>query len=308
MNILPPPPPSVIRQNLRLLIIVSSILLCLNSLFYLYKPYYLLRPYQIEQDNNLDRIILNRPSNKIENVTNEVYNLLDIANAPGPNFSTTRETRVKLFLQGIGNCSQQSTGMGEVLSNHNFNYSIVHFLPKTGLYEGNGHTIINIIRDSISFLADPVLKMIPIVEDEMHNKRLMNIQDLYNRSNIYQMNRYKSVINLNNEFWEPNFTAAYAEVSQSDMEKYYSFTESFIRLLGLHDDSNSKRKLVNGVALLCGDLPKFKVNQDDYIKLCCTYPNFVFLKYLGRFFVYNVYCLILLVFIYVLKYKILRFN
>lgn len=307
MNISPPlpppqPPPSMLRQNLRLLIKVSSILFCLNSLLYLYNPYYLLRPYQIEQDNNVDRIILNRPLNKIENLTNEVYNLLDIPNAPGPNFSTTRETRVNLFLQGIGNCSQQSTGMGEVLSNYNFNYSIVHFLPKTGLYEGHGHTIINVIRDSISFFADPVLKMIPIVEDEMHNKRLMNIQDLYNRSNVYQMNRYKSVINLTNELWKPSFTVAYAEVSQVDMEKYYRFTESFNRLLGLHDDSNSKRILVNGVALLSGDLPKFKVNHDDYIKLCRSYPNFVFLKYLSRFFVYNLYCLILLVFICVVNF------
>lgn len=298
----------MIRQNLRLLIKVSLILFCLNLLLYLYNPYYLYRPYQIEQDYNVDRIILNRPSIKIENVPNEVYNLIDIPNAHGPNFSTTRETRVKLFLSGIGNCSQQSTGMGEVLSNHNFNYSIVHFLPKKGLFNGSGHTIINVIRDSISFLADPMLKMIPIVEDEMHNKRLLNIQDLYSRSNVYQMNRYKSVINLNNEYWEPNFTAAYAEVSQSDLKKYYSFTKSFNRLLGLHDDSHSKRLLVNGVALLWGELPKFKVNHDDYIRLCRTYPNFVFLKYLVRFFVYNMYCLILLVFIYVVKFKILSFK
>ncbi len=307
MNILPPPL-SMIRQNLRLSIKVSSILFGLNLLHYLYNPYYLLRPHQIEQDNNVDRIILNGPSNKIENVPNEVYDLLDIANATGTNFSTTRETRVKLFLQGIGNCSHQSSGMGEVLSNDNFNYSIVHFLPKTGLYEGNGHTILNVIRDSISFLVDPIMKMVPIVEDEMHNKRLMNIQDLYNRSNIYQMNSHKSVANLSNEFWEPNFTAAYAEVRQSEMEKYYSSAESLLRLLGLHDDSNSKRLLVNGVILVCGDLPTFKVNQDDYIKLCRAYPNFVFLKYLGRFFVYNLYCLSLLVFIYVVKFKILRLN
>lgn len=298
----------MIRQKLRLTIKVSSLLFGLNLLLYLYNPYYLLRPHQIEQDNNVKRINLNGPSIKIENVPNEVYNLLDIANVPGPNFSTTRETRAKLFLQGVGNCSQQSSGMGEILSNDKFNYSIVHFLPKTGLYEGNGHTILNVIIDSISFLVDPSLKMVPIVEDEMLNNRLMNIQDLYNRSNIYQMNRHKSVVNLSNDFWALNFTAAYAEVSQSDMEKYFSSIESLIGLLGLHDDSNSKRILVNGVMLACWRLPTFKVNQEDYIKLCRFYPSFLFLKYLGHFFLYNFYFLILVVFIYVVKFKILRFN
>lgn len=96
-------------------------------------------------------------------------------------------------------------------------------------------------------------------------------------------------------------------MSQSDIEEYYSFTESFHRHLGLHDDSNFNRLSVNGVALLFGKLPKLKVNQDDYIKLCRIYPNFVFLKYLGLFFVYNLYGLILMVLIYVLKFKILRF-
>jgi len=296
----------VIRQKLKLAIKVSCILFGLNALLYLYNPYYLLRPHQIEQDNNADRIILNGASNKIENVPNEVYILLGIANAPGPNFSTTGESSLKLYLQGIGNCSQQSSGMGLAL--RNFNYSIIHFLPKTGLYEGNGHTIFNLIKDSISFLVDPIMKMVPIVEDEMHNKRLMNIQDLYNRSNIYQMNRHKSVVNCSNEFWAPNFTAAYAEVSKFDIEKYYSSTESLLGLLGLSDDSNSKRILVNGVMLVCRRLPTFKVNQDDYIKLCRFYPSFVFLKYLGRFFVYNFYFLIFVVFIYVVKFKIIRVN
>lgn len=298
----------MIRPKLRLAIKVSSLLFGLNTLLYLYNPYYLLRSHQIEQDNNVERINLNGPSNKIENVPNEVYNLLDITNSPMPNFSTTRETRVKLFLRGIGNCSQQSTGMGEVLSNDKFNYSIVHFLPQIGLFEGNGHTILNVITDSISFLVDPILKMVPIVEDEMLDKRLMNIQDLYKRSNIYQMNRYKSVVNLNNEFWAPNFTVAYAEVSQSDMEKYFSSTGSLIRLLGIYDDSNFKRILVNSVMAVCWRLPTFKVNQDDYVELCRLYPSFVFLKYLGRFYLYNFYFLILMVFMYVVKFKILRFN
>lgn len=113
----------MIRPKLRLAIKVSFLLFGLNTLLYLYNPYYLLRPHQIEQNDNVERINLNGPSNKIENVPNEVYNLLDIANSPMPNFSTTRETRVKLFLRGSGNCSQQSTGMGEVLSNDKFNCS-----------------------------------------------------------------------------------------------------------------------------------------------------------------------------------------
>lgn len=132
-----------------------------------------------------------------------------------------------------------------VQSNYKFNYSIVHFLPKTGLFEGNGHTILNIRRDSISLLVDPFLKMMPIMEDEMLGNRLMNIQDLYNRSNIYQMNSNKSVVNLSDLNWASTFIVAYAEVSQTDMEKYYNATDLLTSLLGLEDDTNFKRIFVN---------------------------------------------------------------
>jgi hypothetical protein len=288
-------------SKLIIVIKVSSVLFGLNLLLYIYNPYYLLRPLQIVEDNNAERTISNLYSFKTNVVPNEIYNLLAIPNSPESNYSVTRETRVKLFLQGRGNCSQQSTGMGLVLSNHGFNYSIVHFLPKVGLFKGAGHTVLNVIGDSISLLVDPILKIVPIVEDEMLDKRYMNIQDLSNRSNIYSTNSHKSVVNLSHRYWAPNFSSAYAEVSQSEMNKYFDSTKLLDGFLGL-DDSKFKRTFVNGIMAFCWRLPQFKVKQGDYINLCHTYPNFVFLKYLGHFFIYNLYCLILLVFIFVVKF------
>ncbi len=299
---------NMIRPRLRCAIKVSFLLFSLNLLLYIFNPYYLLRPLQIEQFNNVKNVFFTASTVSKDSVPPVVLNLLKIPNSPERNFSTTRETRVKLFLEGNGNCSQQSSGLGELLrSNYNLNYSIVHFLPTKGLFEGRGHSILNVmINDSHSFLVDPILKLIPIMEDEKLGMRLMNFQDLHNSAKIYQMNVDKEVSTLNNEYWTSNFTVVFTEVSQIDMEKYYRTTESLLGLLGLKDDSEFKRKFVNGVAVMFGDLPTFRVSTSEYEKLLRAYPSIVYLRYLGYFFLYNFYFLIVMVIMYVIKFKLYR--
>jgi hypothetical protein len=277
-------------RKLRISIKISSVFFGLNLALYLFNPYYLLRPLQIVVNKDTEPSISNYFSNKFDVVNNEIYNLIAIPSKPGLNWSTTRKTRIDLFLKGIGNCSQKSSGMGLVLNSQHYNYSIVHFLPKKGLFKGYGHTILNVIRDSSSFLVDPTYNVLLIIDDKMFNKRLMNKQDLYNRFKIYGMNSKKSIFEIESEFWEPNYTSAYAEVSQSSMNNYFNFTNFLSSLFG-SDDANWKRIIINGVAAICWQLPTFQVKQSDYISLTYSYPEFVFLKYLAYIFVFNIYFL-----------------
>lgn len=291
----------VITQKLIFVIKVSSFLFVLNSFLYIYNPYFLMRPLQIQEDNNVGHIYSSASANNIHKVPTEIFNLLDISPSEGSNFSTTAETRERLFFQGIGNCSQLSSGMGLVLNRYGYNYSIVHFLPKTGLYSGYGHSILNVILDSISFLVDPVLRTLPIVEYRNSGMQLINFNNLSSRLNINNIKSYKSNVALNNNFWNSDFVLAYAEVSQSDMNNYFRYTKLLRNLLGL-DDSKFKRTLVNAIMAVFWRLPTFKVNHDDYVKLCRAYSSFIFLKYLAHFFICNLYCLVFMLFIKVIKF------
>jgi hypothetical protein len=188
--------------------------------------------------------------------------------------------------------------MGLVLNSYKYNYSIIHLLPKTGLFEGNGHTVLNVLGDSSSFLVDPLSKKILIIEDKMLNKRLMNKEDLRNRSKLYGINSQKSIVEIEPQFWESYQTVvAYAEVGQSDMNDYFNLTRFLGSLIG-SDDARWKRIVVNAVAAIGGRLPTLKVEHSDYSRLIRSYPEFVFLKYLAYFFIFNVYFSVIVVLFY----------
>ena len=285
------------RPKMMRSIIVSFSLFGLILLLYMYNPYYLMRPLQIrEHEKHIDYKNSNLSMNKIGSVNNKIFDLIGIPNSLGHNYSVTRESRMRLFLKGNGNCAQQATGMGLVLDSLGHNYSIIHFLPKTGLLEGNGHSIVNFSADSIAFLVDPLLKMLPIVENGMSHYRLMHIEDLSNGCNLYSLSNQKTIGKLNSLYYDPVFASAYAEVDHHDINNYFNHNKTVIEFLRL-DEGRYTRIFINAIAAITFKLPTFKVTKSGYINICGNYPNFIFLKYLAYFFILNTWCLILMVFI-----------
>ncbi len=236
-----------------------------------------------------------------DSIPNYLIKLLSIPNKSGNNFSVSRRTRIDYFLNGVGNCSQQASGMGCILDSLEKKYSIVHILPQSGLLNGSGHSIIN-YQDSVSFLIDPMYKSVICIDKGMSDNNFMKLSDLRSRKyyskNLKFIKFFDSPIPI--YYYSDSFAIAYAEVNQNEMRKYLYYNEIFINYLNLKE-SNFTRILINSIDAILFILPKFKVTTVEYKKILEAYPTFIWLKFLGYLFIFIFYILMALLFIKVIK-------
>lgn len=225
----------------------------------------------------------------------ELFDLLKISSIYGSNYSFTRQSMINKYLIGVGNCSQQSKGLGLIFDSLGIEYSIVHFLPKKKLFEGQGHTILRMKNHQTSFLIDPIFKMFPAKEFSDSNKICIDLQDLrIRRMGILNLNNIKVIdVKGSEKYYDNAFALVYAEVSQNDMNSFYSQNERILKILKLNEGKISNL-IINGIAAITNKLPKFKVTETEFKILTNIYPYFLFLKYIAFSFILSIYIFIFL--------------
>jgi hypothetical protein len=271
---------------------------------YIYNPYFLLRPLQISKTfENEKTFSPEENSFKSYCIPEFLIPIFDIPNKVGDNFSFTRSTRIKMYLNGVGNCSQKATGLGCILDSIGKKYSIIHFLPKQGMWEGDGHTVIR-LEDSVSFLVDPSNKIIPIINLKDKRFTLLDITQLRRGvDNLKSLNHLK--INYSRpifKYYSNSFTMAYAEVSQESMNEYFDQNQLIQNLFNIKETKLS-RLIINGIAAISFKLPKFYVTHVEYERIKEHYPKFIWLKILAIFFIINTYFIFFYFFVLKLLFK-----
>jgi hypothetical protein len=280
--------------DFKLLFTVSISFFIVLTIFYTSNPYYLLRPLQISENEGIRPKISSPNIQDIKPLNNRISRLMSHPISEGYNFTVTRKSRINKFLRSIGNCSQNSTGLGLVLDSLGYKYSIIHFLPKKGLFEGSGHTILNVIVDTCSLLVDPMFKIFPVIEKEIKTFRYINKSDLKNKANILFMNG-ENIVKQRERYWSNKFSTVYAEVSHNSMHKHFKNNERFVNLLGLKE-SRFNRLLINGISAATFNLPSFRLSSEDYDKLCHQYPKFKKLKFIAFLYIVNFWLMLILIF------------
>jgi hypothetical protein len=271
---------------------------------YIYNPYFLLRPLQISE---ISEISENEKMFSAEEQFSESYcipeyliPIFDIPNKGGDNFSFTRSTRIKMFLNGEGNCSQKASGLGCILDSIGKKYSIIHFLPCEGMWDGNGHSVIR-LKDSVSFLFDPIHKFIPIINLKDKRFTLLDISQLRRGvDNLKSLNHleFNYLPSSISKYYSNSFTSAYAEVSQKSMNDYFDQNLLIQNLFNLKENKLS-RLIINGIAAISFKLPTFYVTHVEYKRIKEHYPEFISLKILAFFFIFNTYLIFFLSFFFI---------
>jgi hypothetical protein len=283
-------------------IFFSILFFLLNLSLYIYNPYYLLRPQQIQIDNSLNRNIDKGNYVSVDDIPNVLISLLRIPNAPGDNFSVTRKSRLNYFLNGQGNCSQLSTGMGLVLDSLKIDYSIVHFIPKNGLLEGAGHSVLR-YKGENSFLVDPLFNLVPIVDTNSNSRRTIDLNELIGESiHLMNLSFFKYLDGTEpSKYYTSEFILTFAEVDKEEMNEFFSQNDFLVDLFQL-SEGKVTRLIINGIAAITFNLPTFSVDSLSYSKILKDYPYFYFLVFLSYFFIFNLWLLTALI---ILKFLIL---
>ena len=264
-------------------------------LIFVFNPFYFLRPLQIivQQSENSNQISRNNLSET--DIPLSLLDCLKFENNSGNNYSVTTNGRMDNYFKGIGNCSQQATAFGLILDSLGFNYEIVHVLPKKGLFQGSGHSIIQVITSSRNFLIDPLFKMMPGIT-KYSNDRLIDIYDLRSRtisdSNFHIFRVLQQEVDTN--YYRNSFAAAYATVNSADMKEYFSQNDKIVKLFGLSETKINKL-IINAIAALTFKLPNFEITKKEFQELLKYYPYFIILKYYGLSFLISIYCFIFLI-------------
>lgn len=268
---------SLVKFNLNKFILFSLSLFLLNLSLYIYNPYYLLRPQQIV--NSLNRDINKSNFVSVDDIPKELISLLRIPYEQGENFSVTRKSRINYFLKGQGNCSQQATGMGLILDSLKMDYSIIHFIPKNGLFSGSGHSVLR-YKGEISFLLDPLFKMAPLIETKSNTRRLIDLNELIGESiPLTDLCFFKYLdVPEHSKYYTSEFILTFAEVNKKEMNDFFSQNDVLVDLFHLNEGKDT-RLIINGVAAITYNLPTFSVDSSGYSKIQNVYPYFSFLVF-----------------------------
>lgn len=288
-------------------VIIPFIILFLTSLsMYIYNPYLLLRPLQIIEMKRQDHQYF--ISKRVTGKRDIPLFLLETLRRPN-NFikthSFTKKSMYADFIDGKGNCSTLSYGAGVLLESKNINYSIVHLLPKHGLFEGRGHTIL-LYQDSSYFLLDSEIRSIPMMNDEAiifsESSDFLKYKNKFNFLNI----KHSDIQPILSYYSDEN-TVAIAYVCQKDLDDFYDQNLFLLDLFDLKETEITKI-LVNSIACMTFKIPTIKVSSSDYAKLKIEYPELIWLKIYGIFFILNSYFLTSVLFISILKVGLKKIN
>ncbi|MDF0692454.1 hypothetical protein [Aquirufa ecclesiirivi] len=211
----------------------------------------------------------------------------------GSGVSVLKEILEKSFLQGQGDCSTQSAGLGVYLKNRGEDYSIIHFLPLNGLFEGNGHTIVLLQSKNTSILIDPIGKSAPILHGKFLNLNMLNkfSRNEFNQISFYKFNDFGTNIR---QYYGDKFPSEIGVVPSSENDKFYKVSALLVQICPFEETIFTK-KVYKGIAALFFSLPKIYVDNSGFKNLEKTYPHLYFLIVISHIYVINFWAILLLI-------------
>ncbi|MHA8104522.1 hypothetical protein [Aquirufa nivalisilvae] len=271
------------------------------TLIYGYKPFLFLRPYQLCVKSDFHTFDKNMVSSDIPSVLNPIRS---IKNQDGSGVSVLREIHEKSFLNGQGDCSTQSSGLGVYLKNKGEDYSIIHFLPLEGLLEGNGHTIVLLQSKKSSILIDPIGKSAPTLHEKFINLNMLNnlSQKEFNQISFYKFNDFGFNIE---KYYGDKFPKVIGVVPSNEYDKFYKMTAFFVKIYPFEETLYTK-KIFKGFTALFFALPKIYVDKSGFKNLEISYPHLYFFKIMSYLYILNFWTILLLLFLFPIRNKIYK--
>jgi len=168
----------------------------------------------------------------------------------------------KTIVEGYGNCSNLSFGLGYYLSQMDHQYQIVHLLPPSRFLDGEGHTV---VHTSYELDGKVHLGIVDVLEGGLPKSggTLIGLRDLRqgNLDNVSILTLNSRHDSLSPFYGELLDTSVIGVTTSEEVEEYFDFLESVYRPIG---NARIEKYIYDGISLFLGKYPNTYVGINDY--------------------------------------------
>jgi len=242
---------------------LTLILINLLLLVYFYtRPYSFYKVIAIRSVQDVGFFIQSDSINSDEFIINTISKL---PKKRGAIYTHNKAKREKLFLEGFGNCSNQSVAMGSLLSDQSKKFQIVHLMPVYGFLEGGGHTVMQTTYNDSLMIFDLLGRS--ILRKDSH---LITYKDLDSLAQRTTKNKISFQVLNNNRADVENYYNTDSNyfvvgiVPDEEYKKFYAFTKY---LYVPEKETRITQAFFYSITTLFNKLPHIYIQEKDFEKL-----------------------------------------